>query len=220
MLLVKAMCFWICGILWLGVCLFGSAGTLAYAGAWRLMGLLFIPMLLVGAALYVKSPALLAKRLNHRERQSGQKAVVALSGVMFIAAFVLAGLDHRFGWTQVPVWLVWAACALLVLGYALYAEVMRENAYLSRTIEVQANQQVVSTGLYGVVRHPMYAATLLLFLSMPLVLGSWVSFAVLLIYPVLIVCRIRGEEQLLRRDLPGYAEYCQQVRWRLIPFVW
>lgn len=220
MLLLKALCFWVCGIVWLGLCLFLPAGTLAYTGAWRLMALLFVPMLLMGAVLYVKSPKLLAKRLNHRERRSGQQAVVALSGVMFIAAFVLAGLDFRFGWTQPPDWLVWTGCVLLAAGYALYAEVMRENAYLSRTIEVQAHQQVISDGLYGMVRHPMYAATLLLFLSMPLVLESWIAFAVLLTYPVLIVYRIRDEEQLLRRDLPGYAEYCRKVRWRLIPFVW
>ena len=184
------------------------------------MALLLIPMLLLGAVLFVRSPALLEKRLHSKEKESVQAGVIAASAVMFVLSFVLAGLDFRFGLTHVPGWLVNLACVLLLASYALYAEVMRENAYLSRTVEVQENQKVVDTGLYGIVRHPMYAVTLVLFLSMPLVLGSWLSLTVLLAYPVIIAARIRDEERVLLQGLPGYAEYAQRVRWRILPFIW
>ncbi len=200
--------------------LFLPAGTVRFPGALRLMALLLIPMLLLGAVLFVRSPALLEKRLHSKEKESVQAGVIAASAVMFVLSFVLAGLDFRFGLTHVPGWLVNLACVLLLASYALYAEVMRENAYLSRTVEVQENQKVVDTGLYGIVRHPMYAVTLVLFLSMPLVLGSWLSLTVLLAYPVIIAARIRDEERVLLQGLPGYAEYAQRVRWRILPFIW
>ena len=196
------------------------AGTLHYPGGQRLMALLLIPMLMLGVVLFFRAPALLEKRLNSREKEAVQAGVIAASALMFLLAFVLAGLDFRFGLTHVPDWLTYLACALLLVSYALYAEVMRENAYLSRTVEVQENQRVVDTGLYGIVRHPMYTVTLVLFLSMPLVLGSWLSLAVLLAYPFIIAARIRDEERVLIKGLPGYAEYTQRVRWRLIPFLW
>jgi protein-S-isoprenylcysteine O-methyltransferase Ste14 len=177
-------------------------------------------MLLLGIVLYIKAPALLAKRLSAREREGTQKGVVAASALLFCIGFVVAGLDHRFGWSQLPTWLVAAASAVLLVSYALYAEVMRENAYLSRTVEVQEGQQVVDTGLYGIVRHPMYAVTIWLFLAIPLVLGSWLSLLCFLHYPILMVVRIRGEEALLTARLAGYAAYKQKVKYRLIPFVW
>lgn len=219
-LLARAVGVYLSGALALGVMLFLPAGTLAYPGGQRLMALLLIPMLLLGAALFVRAPALLAKRLRSREKESVQSGVIAASALMFLLAFALAGLDFRLGLTHVPGWLVRLACALLLICYALYAEVMRENAYLSRTVEVQAGQRVVDTGLYGVVRHPMYAATLGLFLSMPLVLGSFLSLAALLAYPAILVIRIRDEERVLTKGLPGYAAYTRRVRWRLIPFLW
>ena len=219
-LLARALAFYVFTALLLGVLLFLPAGTVHYPGAQRLMALLLIPMLLLGAVLFVRAPALLEKRLHSKEKEAVQAGVIAASAVMFVLSFVLAGLDFRFGLTHVPGWLVNLACALLLVSYALYAEVMRENAYLSRTVEVQENQRVVDTGLYGIVRHPMYAVTLVLFLSMPLVLGSWLSLAVLLAYPFIIAARIRDEERVLIKGLPGYAEYTQRVRWRLIPFLW
>ena len=199
--------------------LFLPAGTLAWRGAWLFLALLFVPIAVVGVVLLRKNPELLEKRLNGKEKAAQQRGVVGLSGLMFLAGFVLAGLDARFGWTCVPLWLTVAA-VLFLMAYVLYAEVLRENAYLSRTIEVQKGQTVVDTGLYGVVRHPMYAATVLLFLAMPLVLGSWVSFAVFLVYPALMVVRIRHEEALLTKELAGYDAYIQKVRWRMIPFIW
>ena len=177
-------------------------------------------MLVMGALLLWKAPALLEKRLNTREQEKAQVAVVAVSSLMFVAAFVVAGLDFRFGWTHVPTWLVCLAALIQLAAYGLYAEVMRENAWLSRTVEVQENQKVIDTGLYGVVRHPMYTATILLFLAMPLVLGSWLSFAIMLLYPVLILFRIRNEEKVLEAGLEGYVEYKQRVRYRLIPYIW
>ena len=219
-LLARALAFYVFTALLLGVLLFLPAGTVHYPGAQRLMALLLIPMLLLGAVLFVRAPALLEKRLHSKEKEAVQAGVIAASAVMFVLSFVLAGLDFRFGLTHVPGWLVNLACALLLVSYALYAEVMRENAYLSRTVEVQENQKVIDTGLYGIVRHPMYAVTLVLFLSMPLVLGSWLSLIVLLAYPVIIAARIRDEERVLMEGLPGYAEYTQRVRWRLIPFLW
>jgi len=219
-LAANAIAKFLCGLLAVGCLLFLPAGTLRYPDAWRFIGLLFIPIFLAGLVLLLKMPGLLEKRLRGKEKQAAQSRVVALSGLMFLAAFVLAGLDFRFGWSHIPLWLKWAASALMLAGYGLYAEVMRENAWLSRTIEVQAGQQVVDTGLYGVVRHPMYLATLLLFLAMPLVLGSWVALLVMLPYPAMIILRIRNEEEVLLRELAGYAAYRQKVKYRLIPYIW
>lgn len=210
----------VAGLLLMGLLLFLPAGTLRYWNAWLLLAVLFVPMLLLGAVLLVKAPDLLRKRLNHRERETEQRKVVALSGLMFLAGFVAAGLDFRYGWSCVPEWLTVTAAALFLLGYGLYAEVMRENAWLSRTVEVQEGQRVIDTGLYGMVRHPMYAASILMFLAMPVVLGSVVSLVIFLSYPVVIVFRIRNEEQVLEEGLPGYMDYQRKVRYRLIPFVW
>ena len=209
-----------CGLLLVGALLFLPAGSFAYWQAWLLLGILFIPMFIAGLVMMAKSPELLRKRLHAKEEQGEQKQVIAFSGLMFLAAFVLAGLSFRFGWYLLPRWACLAAAAVFLLAYLLYAEVLRENAYLSRTIEVQEGQKVVDTGLYGIVRHPMYAVTLLLFLSMPLVLGSPISFAVMLAYIPLIVKRIRNEEAVLAEGLEGYADYMQKVRFRLIPGIW
>jgi protein-S-isoprenylcysteine O-methyltransferase Ste14 len=184
------------------------------------MGILFIPMFIAGLIMMKKSPDLLRKRLDVKEQQAEQKTVIALSGVMFLAAFVVAGLNFRFGWIVLPAWVSWAAAVVFLLAYALYAEVLRENVWLSRTVEVQENQKVIDTGLYGVVRHPMYMATLLLFLSMPLVLGSPFSFVIILAYIPIIARRIRNEEQVLEEGLPGYREYKKRVRYKVIPHVW
>ena len=184
------------------------------------MGILFVPMFLAGLVMMAKDPNLLRSRLKAKEEQKEQDTVVKLSGLMFLVGFVLAGLNFRFGWIVLPDWTVWVAAALFLLAYALYAEVLRENAYLSRTIEVQEGQKVVDTGLYGIVRHPMYAVTLLLFLSMPLVLGSPISFVIFLVYPILIAKRIRNEEQVLTEGLEGYGDYLKKVKYRMIPFVW
>ena len=196
------------------------AGTIAYWQGWLLLGILFIPMFIAGLIMMKKSPELLRKRLDVREKQSEQKTVIALSGLMFLAAFIVAGLNIRFGWLVLPAWVSWAAAVLFLLAYALYAEVLRENVWLSRTVEVQENQKVIDTGLYGVVRHPMYMATLLLFLSMPLVLGSPLSFVIILAYIPIIARRIRNEEQVLEEGLPGYREYKKRVRYKVIPHVW
>ena len=193
---------------------------MAYTGGWLLVGLLFAPMLLAGIVMLLKSPELLKKRLDGKEKQGKQKGVVAFSGLMFIAGFVVAGLDFRFGWSVMPGWVVITGSVLFLLAYGLYAEVMRENAYLSRTIKVEEGQQVVDSGLYGVVRHPMYMATILLFLMIPLVLGSWYALISFAFYPVIIVVRLKDEEQLLTRELQGYEAYMQKVRYRLIPFIW
>jgi protein-S-isoprenylcysteine O-methyltransferase Ste14 len=219
-LLLSALTKLICGFLLLGALLFWPAGTFAYAGAWRFLALLFIPMLIMGTVLLIKSPSLLRKRLDGKEKQATQKGVLALSGLMFPAGFVVSALDFRYGWSTVPMWAVIAASVAFLIGYAMYAEVMRENAYLSRTIEVQENQTVISTGLYGVVRHPMYAATLLMFLPLPLILGSFWGLCAFALYPVILVIRIRNEEAVLRDGLDGYEAYTKKVKYRLIPFVW
>ena len=208
------------GLLLVGLLLFLPAGSFAYWQAWLLIGILFVPMFAAGLVMMARNPELLRKRLNAREVQGEQRQVIAWSGIMFLAAFILAGLNWRFRWLLLPDWAVWAAAALFLLAYLLYAEVLRENTYLSRTIEVQEDQKVVDTGLYGVVRHPMYAVTVLLFLSMPLVLGSPISFAVMLCYLPLIVKRIRNEEDVLARGLAGYTDYMKKVRYRLIPGIW
>lgn len=219
-LLYSALTKYLAGLLMVGILLFLPAGTLNYPGGWLFCALLFLPMLLLGIILFLKAPKLLEKRLQHKENLSEQKQVVGLAALMFMGGFVLAGLDFRFEWTQVPGWLVTVSSGLLLISYGLYAEVMRENTWLSRTVEVQKGQTVVDTGLYGIVRHPMYAVTTLLFLSIPLVLGSWITFALFLIYPVLMVKRIRSEEQFLVNSLPGYADYRKKVKYRMIPFIW
>ena len=208
------------GMVLAGLLLFVPAGTLAYPGAWAFMALLFVPMLVFGTVLLVKSPELLKKRLNTREKARAQVIVILLSSLVFIAAFVLAGLDFRFGWTHVPMAVRVISAVLLLLAYALYMEVMRENAWLSRTVEVQQGQKVVDTGLYGIVRHPMYLATLLLFLTIPLVLGSWVSFAVMLLTVPVLVLRIISEERVLAEGLEGYEAYREKVCYRLLPGIW
>lgn len=219
-LLAQGLLKLLSGMLIVGLVLFLPAGSWNYFNGWLFCGLLFLPMLVLGALLLWKAPALLEKRLNTKEQEKTQMAVVAVSSLLFLAAFVAAGLDFRFGWTHVPIWLVCLAAVLQLAAYGLYAEVMRENAWLSRTVEVQENQKVIDTGLYGIIRHPMYTSTVLLFLSMPLVLGSWVSFAIMLFFPVVIVFRIRNEEQVLEAGLAGYREYKQRVRYRLLPFIW
>ena len=219
-LLISALVKFAIGVLLVGALLFWPAGTLAYAAGWQLMVLLFVPMLVAGFVMYVKNPAFLEKRLDAKEKQATQKGVLAFAGLMFIAGFVVAGLDFRFGWSEMPRWVGITGSVLFLAAYMLYAEVMRENAYLSRTIQVQQGQKVVDSGLYGIVRHPMYSATLLLFLVMPLVLGSWYALIPLGFYPAMIVVRLKDEEELLTRELEGYADYKQKVKYRLIPFVW
>ena len=219
-LLAQGLLKMLSGMLIVALVLFLPAGSWNYFNGWLFCGLLFLPMLVLGALLLWKAPALLEKRLNTKEQEKAQMAVVAVSSLLFLAAFVAAGLDFRFGWTHVPIWLVCLAAVLQLAAYGLYAEVMRENAWLSRTVEVQENQKVIDTGLYGIIRHPMYTSTVLLFLAMSLVLGSWVSFAIMLLYPVVIVFRIRNEEQVLEAGLAGYREYKQRVRCRLLPFIW
>lgn len=219
-LLISALTKYLAGLLLVGLLLFLPAGTLHYPGGLLFCGLLFGPMLILGIVLFLKAPSLLEKRLKNRETQSQQKLVIGGSLLMFVGGFILAGLDHRFGWSRMPGWLVSAASVLLLVSYGLYAEVLRENAWLSRTVEVQEGQSVVDTGLYGIVRHPMYGVTVLLFLSMPLVLGSWAAFVVFLLYPALLVKRIRAEEALLEKELPGYRDYQKKVRYRMIPFLW
>lgn len=208
------------GMLLVGLLLFLPAGSLHYRQAWLLMGVLFVPMLAAGFVMLFKSPELLRKRLSAKEEQGEQRTVVALSGLLFIAAFVLAGLNWRFGWLILPDAVSWAAALVFLLGYILYAEVLRENVWLSRTVEVQEGQKIIDTGLYGLVRHPMYMSTLLLFLSMPLILGSLYSFLLMLLYVPIIAKRIRNEEQVLEQGLAGYADYKRRVRYRIIPCVW
>ena len=219
-LIISGLVKLLSGIILIGLLLFWPAGTWLYWQAWLLITLLFVPMTCMGIWLLISMPDLLAKRLNNKEKEQTQKHVVALSGLMFIGGFVVCGLDHRFAWSNVPIWLTIIASVVFLVGYALYAEVLRENAYLSRTIEVQENQQLIDTGLYGIVRHPMYTATLLMFLSMPVVLGSARALIIFAIYPILIIRRIFNEEQVLAAGLPGYADYQQRVRWRLIPGLW
>ena len=208
------------GLAVMALLLFLPAGSWGYWQAWLFLGLLFVPMTCVATWLLVRESELLAKRLSSKEQEKAQRQVVALSVLMFVAGFLLAGFNQRFGWSEMPAWVVAIAAVVMVCGYGLYAEVMRENAYLSRTVEVQENQKVISTGLYSIVRHPMYAATLVLYLAMPIVLGSWVALIPFLAYPFIIAHRIRNEEHVLEEGLTGYCEYEQQVRYRLIPFIW
>ena len=219
-LLTEALVKFTCGLAMVALLIFLPAGTWNYPYGWLLVGLLFGPMLIAGFVMFFKTPDFLKKRLDAKEKQTAQKGVLAFSGLMFIAGFVLAGLDFRFGWSSMSRWVVIAASVLFLIAYALYAEVMRENAYLSRTIKVEEGQTVVDTGLYGIVRHPMYAVTILLFLMIPLVLGSWYALIAFAFYPAIIVVRLKDEEDLLTRELPGYAAYKQKVRYRIIPFIW
>ena len=219
-LIMQGIIKYILGLVLVALLVFLPAGTVEYPGGWMFMGLLFIPMLVLGIVLLLKVPDLLAKRLNNKEEQSEQKKVVGLSGLMFLAGFILCGLDFRWGWTDIPVAVTYVAAVLLLVGYGLYMEVMRENTYLSRTVEVQEGQKVIDTGLYGIVRHPMYFATVIMFLAIPLVLDSWIGFVVFLVYPFLMVKRIKNEEIVLEEGLEGYREYKNKVKYRMIPFVW
>ncbi len=219
-LLINALVKFLCGLLLVSALIFLPAGTFAYLGGWLFTALLFIPIFIMGAVMLVKSPELLQRRLDSKEKETTQKGVVALSGLMFLGGFVLAGLDFRFGWSAVPTWAVTVASVILLASYALYAEVTRENTYLSRTVKVEKGQRVVDTGLYGIVRHPMYAVTIWLFLSIPIILGSWYSLICFASYPIIMVIRIINEEKILIRELPGYEEYKKKVKYRLIPFIW
>ena len=219
-LFIQAILKFLLGVVLVGLFVFLPAGTLAYFQGWLFMGILFIPMFCAGIVMMFKNPDLLKKRLKAKEKEAEQDLVVKLSGLMFIVGFVMAGLNYRFGWYVLPRYVSVVASVVFLTAYALYAEVLRENTFLSRTIEVQENQTVVDTGLYGIVRHPMYAVTLLLFLAMPLVLGSLISFVIFMAYPFLIAKRIKNEEALLERELAGYKEYKTKVRYRLIPFIW
>ena len=219
-LFIQAIMKFALGVVLVGALIFWPAGTFSYVNGWIFMGILFVPMFIAGLIMMAKNPALLKSRLEAKEKQRDQDLVVKLSGLMFIAGFVVAGLNYRFGWHVLPKWVCIAAAVVFLISYALYAEVLRENTYLSRTIQVQEGQTVVDTGLYGIVRHPMYSVTLLLFLSMPLVLGSLISFVIFLVYPFLIAKRIKGEEKLLEEELSGYRAYQQKVKYRLLPFLW
>ena len=219
-LLLSAMTKMIFGIALIGAMLFLPAWTFEYVGAWLFIGVLFVPMLLTGVVLFLKAPDLLKKRLDFKEKEKTQGGVIALSGLMFPIAFILSAFDFRYGWSRVPLWLSILAAALFVVGYALYVEVLRENAYLARTVEVQEGQKVISTGLYGIVRHPMYFATLLMFLPLPLILQSLWGLIPMALYPVLIIIRIINEEKVLTEGLCGYSEYKKKVKYRLVPFIW
>ncbi len=219
-LFLEAVAKFLLGVILVGTLIFLPAGTFAFTQGWLFMGILFVPMFLAGLVMLKKDPNLLKSRLDAKEKQKDQDLVVKLSGLMFIAGFAVAGLDFRFGWLPLPFGVSLGAAAVFLFAYGVYAEVLRENAYLSRTIKVQEGQTVVDTGLYGIVRHPMYAATLLLFLSIPLVLGSLVALPIFLIYPFIIAKRIKGEERLLTKELIGYSAYTQKVKYRLIPFIW
>lgn len=219
-LFAEALIKFTAGLILVGLLIFLPAGTFAYWQGWMFMGILFVPMFCAGLVMLAKNPALLKSRLDAKEKQKDQDLVVKLSGLMFLAGFIVAGLGVRFEWYMLPKGAVYAAAAVFLVAYVLYAEVLRENTYLSRTIKVEENQTVVDTGLYGIVRHPMYSVTLLLFLAMPLVLGSVYAFLIFLAYPFIIAKRIKGEEALLEEELAGYREYKEKVKYRLIPFIW
>lgn len=219
-LFYQAVLKFVLGVVVIGILLFLPAGTFDYWNAWLFMGILFIPMVFTGIVLMIKNPKLLEKRLKTKEQEPEQSLVIKLSGLMFAMGFVIAGLNFRFQWIILPNWALWASAIIFLLSYLLYAEVLRENTYLSRTVEVQDGQKVIDTGLYGIVRHPMYSVTIFLFLSMPLVLGSVISFAIFLTYPVIIAKRIGNEEAVLEKGLEGYAEYKKKVKYKVIPFVW
>lgn len=219
-LFIQAIIKYVFGILIVGSLLFIPAKSFEYWNGWLFMGLLFIPMFIAGIILMIKNPELLRKRLNAKEQENEQKWVLLFSGLMFIAGFIVAGLNYRYKWIEMPNAVTIISSILFIISYILYAEVLRENTYLSRTIEVQENQKVIDTGLYGIVRHPMYAVTILLFLTMPLILGSIISFIIFLIYPIIIGQRIKNEEKVLEKDLKGYTEYKKKVKYKVIPFIW
>lgn len=219
-LLLQAIIKFLSGLLSLSVLLFIPAGTLKFWNAWLLFSVLFVPMFIIGVVLFIKNPELLAKRLNMKEKETEQRSVIILSGLMFIVGFIIAGLDFRFQWSNIPTWLVVIAAMFFLIAYALFVEILRENIYLSRIVEVQESQKVIDTGLYGIVRHPMYSATLLLFLMIPIILGSVYSFVVFMVYPVLLVKRILNEEKVLESELEGYIDYKKSVKYRLIKFIW
>ncbi|MBO4394383.1 MAG: isoprenylcysteine carboxylmethyltransferase family protein [Spirochaetales bacterium] len=219
-LFFQAIGKFILGLVLMGLLLFLPAGSFDFWNAWLFIAILFGPMFIAGIVMMFANPELLKKRLNAKEEEKEQKTVIALSGIMFLAAFIVAGLNYRFGWLTMPNWVVYLGVAIFLTAYLLYAEVLRENTYLSRTIEVQANQKVVDTGLYGIVRHPMYCTTLFLFLSMALVLNSPISFAILLLYIPIIAKRIRNEEEFLEKNLEGYVEYKKKIRYKVIPYIW
>lgn len=219
-LFIQAITKFILGVVLIGLLIFLPAGTFSFFNGWLFMVILFVPMFFAGIVMLFKNPDLLKSRLDAKEKQREQSVVIKLSGLMFLAGFIVAGLNYRFDWLMLPKGVSIGASAVFLVAYILYAEVLRENTYLSRTIEVKENQKVIDTGLYGIVRHPMYSVTLLLFLSMPLVLGSIYSFLVFLAYPFIIAKRIKGEEEFLEKELDGYSEYKQKVRYRLIPFIW
>ena len=219
-LFIEAISKFLLGVILVGLLIFLPAGTISYVNGWIFMGILFVPMFFAGLVMIAKNPNLLRSRLNAKEKQKDQSLVVKLSGLMFLLGFIIAGLNYRFGWYVLSLRSSIIAAIVFLLAYLLYAEVLRENAYLSRTIEVQENQKVIDTGLYGVVRHPMYSATIMLFLSMPMVLGSIYSFIIFLVYPIIIAMRIKGEEEFLEKELEGYKEYKNKVKYRMIPFIW
>lgn len=219
-LLFSAITKYIIGLLLVGLLVFLPAGSFSFVSGWVFIAIMFVPIFILGVVLLLKAPNLLEKRLNSKETEDTQKCVVLLSTIVFLLGFIVAGLDFRFSWSKVPVAVQVVASVLFLLSYALYAEVMRENAYLSRTIKVQENQKVIDTGLYGMVRHPMYMATILLFLMIPLILGSWYSFVIFMAYPIIIALRIKNEEKVLCEQLIGYAEYKQKVKYKIIPFIW
>lgn len=217
---IQALIKFVSGLIMVMLLIFVPAGTLHYINGWILTGILFIPMLIMGIIMSVKNPELLEKRLNAKEKLSRQKNIIRLSGIIFSAGFIVAGLNYRFKWLVIPQLTVIIASIVFLLSYLMYAEVLRENKYLSRTVEVQENQKIIDTGLYGIVRHPMYTATIIMFLSIPLILGSLQSFIIFLLYPVIIVMRLRNEEKFLENNLDGYSQYKNKVRYRLIPFIW
>lgn len=217
---VQALIKFLSGLIMVILLIFVPAGTLHYINGWILTGMLFIPMLIMGIIMSVKNPELLEKRLNAKEKDSGQKNIIRFSGIIFLAGFIVAGLNYRFKWLIVPQWTVIISSIVFLLSYAMYAEVLRENTYLSRTVEIQENQKIIDTGLYGIIRHPMYTATIFMFLSIPLVLGSVNSFVIFLLYPVIIVMRLSNEEKFLENNLDGYSQYKDKVKYRLIPFIW
>ena len=219
-LFFEAIIKFLLGVILVGLLIFIPAGTFEYFDGWLFIGLLFIPMFIAGIVMMIKSPDLLRGRLNVKEKESEQKEVVVLSALMFLLGFVIAGLDYRFGWLQLPNVVVIIASVIFVISYVIYAEVLRENTFLARTIEVKKEQKVIDTGLYGIVRHPMYTATIFLFLSIPLILGSLISFIIFLVYPFIIVKRLKNEEEVLEKELKGYKEYKKKVKYRLIPFIW
>ena len=216
----QAITKFLLGLIIVGALLFIPANSLSYWNGWLFLSLLFIPMFIAGIILMIKNPQLLEKRLNAREKENEQKQVIAFSGLMFLSGFIVAGLNYRFQWNELPNIIILISSILFIISYIIYAEVLRENTYLSRTIEVQENQKVIDTGLYGIVRHPMYAVTIILFLTIPLILGSIFSFIIFLMYPIIIVKRILNEEQVLEKELKGYSEYKEKVKFRIIPFIW